>query len=111
LHLTDVTVPTDKSAVYRIYASPEAARKDEGPGGDGYLGTLPVVLSSRKSQLNHTRTRNAVLNISGRKFETLSRAQGPMQLTLVERGRKESERKPIRVTAADSHFTVADVER
>jgi len=111
LHLTDVTVPMDKSAVYRIYASPEAARKDEGPGGDGYLGTLPVVLSSRKSQLNHTRTRNAVLNISGRKFETLSRAQGPMQLTLVERGRKESERKPIRVTAADSHFTVADVER
>ena len=111
LHLTNVTVPTDKSAVYRVYASPEAARKDEGPGGDGYLGTIPVVLSSRKPQHIHTRTRNAVLNISGRKFETLSRAQGPMQLTLVERGRKESERKPIRVTAADSHFTIADVER
>jgi polyphenol oxidase len=109
LHLTDVTVPTDKSAVYRIYASPEAARKDEGPGGDGYLGTIPVVLSSRKGQHNHVKTRNAVLNITGRKFETLSRAQGPMQLTLVERGAKENVRKPIRVTAADSHFTVADV--
>lgn len=111
LHLTDVTVPTDKSAVYRIYASPEAARKDEGPGGDGYLGTIPVVLSSRKGQHVHRRTRNAVLNITGRKFESLSRAQGPMQLTLVERGLKENERKPIRVTAADSHFTIADVER
>ena len=111
LHLTDVTVPTDKSAVYRIYSSPEAARKDEGPGGEGYLGTIPVVLSSRKSQHVHRRTRNAVLNVTGRKFETLSRAQGPMQLTLVERGLKENERKPIRVTAADSHFTIADVER
>jgi polyphenol oxidase len=111
LHLTGVAVPADKSAVYRVYASPEAARKDEGPGGDGYLGTIPVVLDDRKKQHLHKRTRNAVLNISERKFDILSRAQGPMQLTLVERGVKENVRRPIRVTAADSHFTIADVER
>ena len=111
LHLTDVTVPLDKSAVYRVYASPEAAAKDGGPGSEGYLGTIPVVLNSRKNEHVHKRTRNAVLNVTERKFETLSRAQGPMQLTLVERGLKENQRKPIRVTAADSHFTVADIER
>lgn len=111
LHLTDVVVPQDKSAVYRVYASPETAAKDPGPGGEGYLGTIPVVLNSRKGEHNHKRTRNAVLNISGKKFETLSRAQGAMQLTLVERGAKEGQRKPIRVTAADSHFTIADVEK
>jgi len=111
LHLTGVSIPLDKSAVYRIYASPEAAGKDEGPGGDGYLGTLPVVLDSLKKHLSHKRTRNAVMNISSRSFETLSRAQGPMQLTLVERGVKEGTRKPIRVTAADAHFTVADIEQ
>jgi len=111
MHLTDVAVPTDKSAVYRVYASPEAARKDEGPRGEGYLGTIPVVLSSRKPQHVHRKTRNAVFSITERKFETLSRAQGPMQLTLVERGVKENERKLIKVNAADSHFTIADVER
>ena len=111
MHLRGMSVPTDKSAVYRVYTSPEAARKDEGPGGDGYLGTIPVVLNTRKRQHVHKRTRNAVLNVSERKFETLARAQGPMQLTLVERGQKENERRPIRVTAADAHFTIADVER
>jgi hypothetical protein len=90
----------------RVLKLPE---KTKDPVVDGYLGTIPVVLSSRKAQHNHVKTRKAVLNITGRKFETLSRAQGPMQLTLVERGAKENVRKPIRVTAADSHFTVADV--
>jgi len=111
LHLTGVTVPTDKSAVYRVYANPDAARKDEGPGGDGYLGTIPVVLDSRKNQHVHKRTRNAVFNVSEKKFDMLARAQGPMQLTLVERGLKENERKPIRVNAADSHFTIAELSQ
>ena len=110
LHLKDMTVPTDKSAVYRLYASPEAAQRDEGPGSDGYLGTIPVVLHSRKRHA-HKRTRNAAVNISPKKFETIARAQSGLQLTLVERGVKENERKPIRVTAADSHFTVAEIAR
>lgn len=111
LHLTGVTVPMDKSAVYRVYSSPEAARKDEGPGGDGYLGTIPVVLNHTGGQHIHKRTRNVVFNLSPRKVETLSRAQGAMQLTLVERGAKEDARRPIRVTAVDSFFTVADVQQ
>ena len=111
LHLKDMTVPTDKSAVYRLYATPEAARRDEGPGSDGYLGTIPVVLNSRKRQHVHKRTRNAVMNISPKKFDTIARAQAPLQLTLVERGLKENERRPLRVTAADSHFTIAEIAR
>jgi polyphenol oxidase len=31
LHLNELAVPTDKSAVYRLYATPEAAKADEGP--------------------------------------------------------------------------------
>ena len=110
MHLTDVVVPVDKSAVYRLYASPEAAKEDKGPGSDGYLGTIPVVLNDRKGRHAHKRTRNVVVNITRRKFERLSGAQP--QLTLVERRTKGSgERKIVPVAARDVHFTVADVER
>ena len=52
-----------------------------------------------------------MFNVSEKKFDMLARAQGPMQLTLVERGLKENERKPIRVNAADSHFTIAELSQ
>lgn len=111
MHLTGVSVPLDKSAVYRLYANPEAAKNDKGPGSDDYLGTIPVVLNDRKNLHVHKRTRSAAVNISMKKFESLSRTQGPSQLTLVERGAKEGQRKLIPVTAGDVHFSVADIER
>jgi polyphenol oxidase len=111
MHLTGVSVPLDKSAVYRLYANPEAARNDKGPGSDGYLGTVPVVLNDLKNLHVHKRTRDVVVNISAQKFESLTRTQAPDQLTLVERGARESVRKPIPVKAADVQFSVADIER
>ncbi len=111
MHLRALSVPVDKSAVYRIYANPEAAKNDKGPGSDDYLGTVPVVLNDRKNQHIHKRTRNVVINISTRKLEALARSPGAGQLTLVERGTKEGVRKLIPVVAADVQFSVADVER
>jgi hypothetical protein len=111
LHLTGVVVPLEKSAVYRLYASPEAAKNDKGPGSEGYLGTIPVVLNDRKNQHVHKKTREAVFNISREKFESLARAQGSGQLTLIERGGKEGARKPIPLAAADVQFSVAEIER
>ncbi len=109
MHLTDVVVPMDKSAVYRVYANPEAARADKGPGSDDYLGTIPVVLNDRKGLHVHKRTRNVTLNVTGKRFERLA-ATAP-NLTLVERGAKENVRRVMPVTARDVHFTVAAVEK
>jgi hypothetical protein len=92
-----------------LYASPDAAKNDKGPGSEDYLGTIPVVLNDRKNQHVHKRTRTVVVNISTQKFESLARSAA--QLTLVERGAKEGARKLIPVTAGDLHFSVADVER
>lgn len=111
LHLRQLELPPDKSAVYRIYANPEAAKLDRGPGSDGYLGTVPVVPNDREGKHIHRRTRNVVLSISKRKFDSLTRSSGPSQLVFVERGAKEAERRVTPVTAKDVFFTAAGVER
>jgi hypothetical protein len=111
LHLTDIPVPVDKTAVYRLYASSEAARRDEGTGSDAYLGTFPVVLNDKANKHVHKRTRTVVINLSKKRFENLARAQGPLQLAFVERGAKEGVRKVTPVAARDAHFSIAEVER
>jgi polyphenol oxidase len=111
LHFDDLPVPPDKSAVYRLYATPEAARRDEGPDSDAYLGTFAVVPSSRERGHVHKRTRNIILNISKRRFEALSRSQAPLRPAFVERGAKEGDRKVVTVAARNVFFTVADAEQ
>lgn len=114
LHISDLVVPVDKSAVYRIYATAEAARRDRGPGSDGYLGTVPVVLNSLHGHAGHVepRTRNVVINLTGKRAEGLLRAQNaPTQIFLVERGVKESNRKVVPIVARDVAFSVAGIEK
>lgn len=111
LHLRDLELPLDKSAVYRVYASPEAARLDRGPGSEGYLGTVPVVLNDREGRHVHRRTRNVVFSISRQKLESLTRAQGAPQLVFVERGAKSGERKVTPVQAKEVFFSAAPAER
>ncbi|MCS6262877.1 MAG: tyrosinase family protein [Nitrospira sp.] len=111
LHLNDLAVPTEKSAVYRLYATPEAAKTDEGPGSKGYLGTVPVVLNDRERRHVSKNARNIVVRLSTAKLEALSGSVGPVRLALVERGTKPEARKVIPVRAKDVLLSVAEVER
>lgn len=111
LHLIEMPVPLDKSAIYRLYISPETAKQDEGPTGEGYLGAFPVVLNNREKRHQPKRTRNVTLNMGEKALATLARSQAAQRLTFVERGTKERGRKMSSVQAADVYFTVADVER
>ncbi len=111
LHLTDLTVPTEKSAVYRLYATPEAAKADEGPGSKGYLGTVPVVLNDRERRHLSKHARNIAVRLSTAKLEALSGTVGPVRLALVERGVKPEARKVIPVRAKDVSLSLAEVER
>jgi polyphenol oxidase len=112
LHIRDLEVPLDKSAVYRVYANPEAARPAVEPGSEGYLGNFAVVLNNREGRHIHRRTRNMVFSISGRKLDFLARAQqGPSQLVFVERGAREGTRRVMPVAARDVFLTAAGIER
>lgn len=111
LHLRALPVPLTKSAVYRLYADPETARKNEGPGSDGYLGTFPVVLSDREGQHFHSSTRDVVVILPPRVVERLERAEKALPLSFVERGGKGKAGEPLPVRAADVYFSVGAVER
>lgn len=111
LHLTDLSLPLDKSAVYRLYATPETAKADEGPSGKGYLGTFPVVLNDRAGRHTSKQARNMVVNLSAPMLDALSGAQGPVRLALVERKGKNQNPTVIPVRAKDVHLTIAEVER
>jgi hypothetical protein len=108
LHLTDISVPLDKSAVYRLYVTPEAAKADEGPGSKGYLGTFSVVLNDRERKHVSKQARHVVLNLAAPMLERLSATP---QLAFVERGAKPDGRKVMPLRAKDVHFSVAEVER
>ena len=101
----------DKSAVYRLYATPETAKADEGPSGEGYLGTFPVVLNDRAGRHTSKQARNMVVNLSPPMLDALSGAQGPVRLALVERKDKNQDPTVIPVRAKDVHLTIAEVER
>jgi hypothetical protein len=93
VHIRSMLVPVDKSAVYRIYANPEAAKANEGPSGNGYLGSFPVVPNSLSGQHEAKRpkennTRDVTIYVSKRIVELLSHASMPLKLTYVERGTK-----------------------
>ncbi|HEV8590649.1 MAG TPA: hypothetical protein VGQ55_00995, partial [Pyrinomonadaceae bacterium] len=99
-----------------LYSGSEAAKRDAGPGGDGYLGTFTVVLDQSHSGHDMTNMRkmtpNIVVNITHKKIDMLSGNQAtPSRIFFVERGAKESERKVTRVIAGNLYFTVALVER
>ena len=111
LHMTDLSLPLNKSAVYRLYATPEAAKADEGPGGKGYLGTFPVVLNDREGKHLSKQARNMVVNLSMPMLDALNGAQGPVRLALVERKGKNQNQTVIPVQAKDVHLTIAEVER
>jgi polyphenol oxidase len=118
IHILNMSVPIDKSAVYRIYANPEAAKADEGPSGSGYVGSFPVVLNSLSDQQDHQRmkikesdTRNVTINGSKRIMETLLHPQRPLELTYVERGAKGAAGHPIPVRAKEIYFSTADVAK
>jgi polyphenol oxidase len=116
LHIRNLEVPIDKSAVYRIYTSSEAAKADEGPGSKGYLGAFPVVLNSQPAQHeqkemkhNERNTRDVTINVTKPMLESLLRSTSPIELTYVERGAKGALRKPIAVRAKEVYFSTADI--
>jgi polyphenol oxidase len=118
MRIRDMSVPTDKSAVYRIYTNPEAAKANEGPGGNGYVGSFPVVLNSRPDQRGHQRmkhkerdTRDATIIVSKRIAETLLRTPRPLEFTYVERRGKGAAGHPIPVRAKRIHFSTANVTK
>lgn len=108
LHIPQLSVPLDKSAVYRLYLNEDAAKGDKGPGGDDYLGTFAVVLNERKGQHNHQTTRNVVIPLTGATVDALGRTGPKQQLVFVERGAKQKNVIPVR--AGDVHFSLADLE-
>jgi polyphenol oxidase len=105
--------------VYRIYANPEAARADEGPGGNGYLGTFAVVLNSLSDQHEHQRrnlkessARNVTINASKPIVESLLRMPKGLELTYVERGAaKGAVAHPTPVKAKEIYFSIAEVTK
>ena len=116
MHLTNLVVPMDESTVYRLYSGSETAKRDAGPGSDGYLGTFTVALDHSPFDHDMTNMRkittNIVVNITRKKIETLSGTQTtPSRIFFVERGAKESERKVTPVIASNLFFTVARVEK
>jgi polyphenol oxidase len=118
VHIRSMEVPIDKSAVYRIYATPEAARADEGPGGNGYVGSFPVVLNSLSDQrdqkgMKHKESsvRDVTINGSKRIVENLLRPPTPLEFTYVERGTKGEAHKPTPVRAKEIYFSTADVAK
>ncbi|MEX5213524.1 MAG: tyrosinase family protein [Nitrospiraceae bacterium] len=108
LHLTDISVPLDKSAVYRLYLTPDAAKADDGPGSKGYLGTFSVVLNDPERKHVSKQARHVVLNLAAPMLEKLKE---PPHLSFVERGSKPEGRKVVPLRAKDAHFSVAEVER
>lgn len=118
LRIRDMSVPVDKSAVYRIYANPEAARADEGPGGNGYLGTFTVVLNSLSDKHEHERgkfkessTRNVTINASKPIVESLLRTPKRLELTYIERGATKGAAQPAPVKAKEIYFSIAEVTK
>jgi polyphenol oxidase len=110
LHVHNLSVPIDKSAVYRIYTNSEAAKVDEGPGSNGYLGAFPVVLNSQRGMKhNEKNTRDVTINMSKRMVESLFRSPSPVQFTYVERGAKGAPRIPTAVRAREIYFSTADI--
>jgi hypothetical protein len=110
LHLSGISVPLDKSASYRLYATPDAAKADEGPGSKGYLGTFSVVLNDREHRQASKQARNAVVNLSVPMLDALNGAQGPVRLAFVDRDAKAGNRKVMPLRAQDVHLSFAEVE-
>jgi len=109
LHIRNLSVPTDKSAVYRIYANPEAAKADEGPGSNGYLGAFPVVLNSQREKHNENSTRDVTINLSKQMLESFVRSPSRIELTYVERGAKGAPLRPTAVRAKELYFSTAAI--
>jgi len=110
LHLSDVQVPLEHSAVYRLYATAAAAREDRGTGSPGYLGTIPVVVSDREGRHAHSPTRDVTVTISRQKLDLLAKQEGSTGLSLVERRRGGAAKAVLPVRARDVQFSVADRE-
>ena len=109
MHLEEVVVPVDRSAIYRVYASQQEAEQNAGPESPGYLGTIPVILNDPKNQHPTRRTRRAMFNVTRRLPRLLSR-EGNIQPFLVERGAREGARQVLPVRARDVYFSHGSAE-
>ena len=104
LHLEDLQLPTNKSAVYRIYFDQAAAQADPGPTSPSYLGSVAVVLNDPENKHPIRGTRRVILDVSQRAQQLFNR-QGRVALFLVERGVPASARRVIPVRARDVFLT------
>jgi polyphenol oxidase len=110
LHLEGLQVPVDKSAVYRVYSDPREAEADKGPDSPGYLGTVAVVLNDKEGRHPLRTERRAVLHVT-RRLGNLVDRQEPLELTLVERKLKTTEKgRPLPLRARAVHFSIAERE-
>jgi len=110
VHFTGLELPMDRSAVYRVYTSAEAAKADPGPGSEPYLGSIPIVLTGHEKHRATRRAPNAIFTLSKKAIGELTQ-KGTVQPAIVERGVKDGARKVILVRATDVHFSQAGVAR
>lgn len=87
LTLRGLQVPTDRSAIYRIYANAAAARENRGPESAGFLGFVTVVLNSKENNPPTRGTRNVSVTLRPGVRAALA-AGAPLQPVLVEHGRR-----------------------
>jgi hypothetical protein len=111
LNVRGLAVPLDKSAVYRLYESGDAAKRDEGPGSPGYLGAFPVLLAEREGGHIHQRTRTVVLTVPATVAERLLSSDKAIDLAFVQRGLKGGERAPVSVKADDVDLSVGVLDK
>jgi polyphenol oxidase len=110
LHIRGLRVPTDRSTVYRIYASDAEAKTDRGPKSPGYLGNVGVVLNDPDNKHPIRGVVNAILSLNPTVRASLARGDA-LQPYLVDRNEKAAQKRPIPVRAADIFFSVGQMDR
>jgi polyphenol oxidase len=98
IRIEGLQLPRDHSAVYRIYAGADEARRDGGPGSPGYLGNTALVINDADNKHPAQNIKRAVFEIT-RELPHLLQSQTRIPLYLVERGSKDPSRRLIPVTA------------
>jgi len=108
LHVDELVVPADTSAVYRLYIGRREAESDAGPSGSGYLGSVAFVANDAKGAHNRPRPVRAVIDVTKAAPGLLQRQVGG-ELFLVSRGAKSGTTPApvIALRARDVYFSVA----
>jgi polyphenol oxidase len=110
LRFTGLSVPTDRSTVYRIYGNQAEAQADRGPSSPTFIGTVAVVLNDRENKTPTRGTRNVEMTLRPSVRAALA-GGAALQPYLVDRGDRSPNKRIVPVRAANVTLSRGDPDQ